>query len=239
MFYTNHKEKKCPICLKLFETQSTIVRYCSIKCSKIAMEKKRELRRKKYEKQNLLKFGIRKDSKPLMSFICKVCKNKFTRYRSQVKKRGAGFCSVECRHQGRMNAVPTDDQILTLWSKVIKMYDDNKCAYCGKTTYLNSHHIFSRSNRSLRYDLNNGITLCSGCHVLSSVFSAHKTPVEFVEWIKEKRGEEWYMNLRKIAKTEIVKRTKDELLHIHKNLLEIKEHFDDGTFPLNSDASMS
>lgn len=86
------------------------------------------------------------------------------------------------------------------WAIDIKNRDGNKCLYCGKTTYLNSHHIFSRSNRSVRWELNNGITLCSGHHTLNSDFSAHKTPADFIEWIKELWGEEWYQDLRTQAK---------------------------------------
>lgn len=82
------------------------------------------------------------------------------------------------------------------WADDIKERDGFKCVKCKKDTYLNAHHIFSRSNYSTRWDLDNGITLCSGCHVFSSKFSAHKTPVEFIEWLKDLRGNEWYEELR-------------------------------------------
>lgn len=38
--------------------------------------------------------------------------------------------------------------------------------------------------------------MCQAHHTLSSTFSAHKTPIEFIERIKEERGEEWYDNLK-------------------------------------------
>lgn len=91
----------------------------------------------------------------------------------------------------------TDDQ----WAREVKERAGFKCEYCGKKDNLNSHHIFSRSNRSVRWDLDNGVALCPGCHVFSDTFSAHKTPMEFTIWIKEKRGEEWYQNLRVKAKS--------------------------------------
>jgi hypothetical protein len=81
------------------------------------------------------------------------------------------------------------------WSAKIKL--KGYCEHCKKTIKLNAHHVFSRSNRSTRWDLENGICLCVGCHVFSSQFSAHKTPMEFAEWIKEYRGEEWYSYLLK------------------------------------------
>lgn len=102
---------------------------------------------------------------------------------------------------GREKTKPKQNVLDNLWSGLIKNRDGNKCVRCGKDKYLNSHHIFSRSNRSTRWVLENGITLCAGCHTLSSTFSAHKTPVEFVEWIKERNGETWYVDLRRLAAT--------------------------------------
>ena len=55
---------------------------------------------------------------------------------------------------------------------------------------------------TVRHDVDNGVCLCAGHHVFKSDFSAHKTPTEFVEWIKVYRGLEWYERLRSKA-TEI------------------------------------
>lgn len=87
------------------------------------------------------------------------------------------------------------------WAHEVKERANFKCEYCPKTDNLNSHHIFSRANRSVRWDLDNGVCLCSLHHVFSSVFSAHLTPIDFVEWLKDKRGEEWYQSLRVKAKS--------------------------------------
>lgn len=86
-----------------------------------------------------------------------------------------------------------------LRSKLVKIRAGFKCEYCWGTKYLNSHHIFTRNNYSTRYDLDNGICLCSKHHTLDSNFSAHKTPMEFSEWIMEERGRERYDRLK--AKT--------------------------------------
>lgn len=229
MKYANMKSKTCPICGKEFRTLNVLVKYCSPKCSREGREKSIEKNRKKYEIQNKLKFGLNKDTPLEISFKCKNCRTKFTRKRSQVASRGAGYCSVECRYEGQKNKKPGDQQLIDLWAKAVKIYDSFRCAYCGKTTNLNSHHIFSRSNKSTRYDLHNGITLCVGCHTFSSKFSAHKTPVEFVEWIKEKRGIEWYENLRTRAR-QVTKLSKEDLVAIRDNLKDIVRHYDDGEF---------
>ena len=85
-----------------------------------------------------------------------------------------------------------------LWSELVKIKAGFGCEYCGNRQYLNSHHIFSRSNRSTRWDDKNGIALCPSHHTLGN-FSAHKAPLEFAEWLKEKRGEVWYNDLRRKA----------------------------------------
>jgi hypothetical protein len=56
---------------------------------------------------------------------------------------------------------------------------------------LNAHHIFSRHNKSTRWDIDNGICLCAGCHVFSDQFSAHKTPSEFTYWLEKQYSREY------------------------------------------------
>ena len=87
-----------------------------------------------------------------------------------------------------------------LWSRLVKVRAGFKCEHCWKTGFLNSHHLFSRNNWSTRFDLDNGICLCRWCHTMSFRFSAHKTPMEFTEWVIEKRGREWYDTLKAKAK---------------------------------------
>lgn len=135
---------------------------------------------------------------------CKVCKTEFKLYRSTDK-----YCSKECAKEAakkegkrltrRVRRIKKG--LMDEWARKVKERAGNKCEYCGKTENLNSHHIFSRSNQSTRYDLLNGCCLCSGCHTLSSKFSAHKTPAEFIEWLKEYRGLEAYELLRQKAKS--------------------------------------
>jgi len=78
-----------------------------------------------------------------------------------------------------------------LWSELVKHQWDNVCAYCSKTTYLNSHHLFTRSRRATRWRSKNWICLCSWCHTLSSTFSAHQTSLEFYQWLEEKFWRDW------------------------------------------------
>lgn len=83
-----------------------------------------------------------------------------------------------------------------LWTANIKNKDGNKCIYCGNTQRLNAHHIYSRKNLSTRWDLTNGVCLCYNHHNESSDFSAHKTPLEFSEFLKGYLGESYLDELR-------------------------------------------
>jgi len=67
-----------------------------------------------------------------------------------------------------------------LWSKEIHERDIY-CQVCGDSKNLNAHHIVGRRNRTLRWDLDNGILLCAGCHTFRTK-SAHQNPRWFQEW---------------------------------------------------------
>lgn len=93
---------------------------------------------------------------------------------------------------------PSIAQLDKLWAEIVKKQAGSRCEVCGKTTGLNSHHLFSRHNMGMRWNVSNGVSLCVSHHVFGN-FSAHLSPLEFTEWIKEKRGEEWYKQLRRQA----------------------------------------
>lgn len=116
----------------------------------------------------------------------------------------------------KKNKDPSKRKLDLLWAKGVKLRARGRCEYCGKDTGLNSHHIFSRSNLRTRWDYNNGVCLCVSHHVFGQM-SAHKAPIEFVEWLKEKRGEGWYERLREKAKSVVRNIDKEQVL---KNLLE-------------------
>jgi len=115
-----------------------------------------------------------------------------------------------------------DGKLDIAWSKLVKLRAGNKCEYCGKTSYLNSHHIYSRSKRSVRWDVKNGISLCVGHHTFSSTFSAHKTPLEFIKWLERYKGTDYIDNLtmkanrtlklHKFEKEELLKHLNNEII---------------------------
>lgn len=71
------------------------------------------------------------------------------------------------------------------------------CERCGPARYyefseLQCAHIYSRTYRSVRWDLLNLLSLCAGCHI----GFAHKKPLEFAEWVRSYLGEHKYIELK-------------------------------------------
>jgi hypothetical protein len=108
------------------------------------------------------------------------------------------------------SAKQQDKKILILWAKLVKLKAGNKCEKCGSVKFLNAHHIYGRNNYNCRYDLDNGCSLCSGCHKWRRD-SAHNAPLEFIELMITKRGQSWFSRLQKKATKDIFKQDKDEI----------------------------
>lgn len=50
------------------------------------------------------------------------------------------------------------------WASMVKLRD-GKCTKCSSVYDLHAHHIEAyKDNEALRYDVNNGVTLCGQCH---------------------------------------------------------------------------
>ena len=84
-----------------------------------------------------------------------------------------------------------DGKLDEAWSLLVKLEAGMKCEIedCQHKPTLNSHHIFTRSNKSTRWDTANGVCLCVGHHTFSSKFSAHQTPTEFTYWLHKTYGD--------------------------------------------------
>lgn len=208
------KDKTCP-CGKVFRPDASTRKYCSYPCA-LKNRRKRGMERKcaTCKKVFYVRPGgidkIKYCSMPCMGKgkvkgkprPCKNCGKIYSRPPSQEYWRGKSLhCSMSCKTQWHRKTVkPHINTIDGLWSQLVKKRAGNKCEYCGRTTSLNAHHIFSRSNRATRWDEMNGLCVCVEHHIFGN-FSAHKSPIEFVEWLKEKRGLKWYQELRRRAAT--------------------------------------
>lgn len=87
----------------------------------------------------------------------------------------------------------------TLTRKLDRICSDiirlDPCAKCGEVQYdkLQCAHIFSRTYRSVRWFLGNMLCLCAKDH-----FWAHKNPILFTEFIRERLGIQ-YETLKSLA----------------------------------------
>lgn len=76
-------------------------------------------------------------------------------------------------------------QLDILWSKAVR--SKGYCEYCGKKppeVVLHAHHIYSRRHFSTRWNIKNGVCLCTGCHL----YKAHKDIQEFSDWVRAHFG---------------------------------------------------
>ena len=63
------------------------------------------------------------------------------------------------------------------WAILVKERD-KACVICGEIKRLNAHHIIPREVKETRWLLENGVSLCPGCHKFR-VNSAHRNPLWF------------------------------------------------------------
>lgn len=83
------------------------------------------------------------------------------------------------------------------WRRVVFERDDYTCAYCGQRGgKLEAHHLEGwKVNKELRYDINNGVTLCVSCHrtgdhAFHKIYGkGNNTKAQFLEWIATKEAD--------------------------------------------------
>lgn len=88
-----------------------------------------------------------------------------------------------------------------LCRQIVKIRDGGKCQVCGKKE-VHVAHIYSKgANPSLRFNPLNLVLLCPKHHL----YWAHRSPIEFSEWVKNHLGEEKFFELRKQANLPVFK----------------------------------
>ena len=63
---------------------------------------------------------------------------------------------------------------------------------------LQAHHLITRASKATRHDVRNGVILCSKHHNFDKSVSAHNAPLQFSEWMRLNRPEqyEWVVHNR-------------------------------------------
>ena len=96
--------------------------------------------------------------------VAKRAKERSMRYQGQTEENWTGFLTPQARRE-------RNSEKFKQWRRRVFERDDYRCQCCGRRSakgdpvVLNAHHIenFAR-NEALRYDVNNGVTLCRECH---------------------------------------------------------------------------
>jgi len=134
------RTKTCPICgkdfiIKIADPPNT---YCSSECYQVA------------------------HAAPMR--ICALCGSEF-------KQRGGHpetkYCGPRCRYKAAK--VPDSERHggykYKKWVTSVFERDDFTCQQCGATGAIHAHHVKEwHTNKDLRYEVSNGITLCQDCH---------------------------------------------------------------------------
>lgn len=125
-----------------------------------------------------------------VTLICKFCEKQYQTYASHVKHRGSSYCSRICL--GKYNSINKTGVNSTGWkggiskehhrirqSKEFKDWrisvftrDNYTCIFCGQHGgYLEPDHIKPFAYfPDLRFDINNGRTLCKPCHKTTDTY---------------------------------------------------------------------
>ncbi len=81
-----------------------------------------------------------------------------------------------------------------LWQQAVFKFWGDKC-FCGQPAYCGHHYYYKGSYGHLRYDIDNGVPICSHCHFLVHT----KDPKKVEDNIIYKRGVKWINLLREKA----------------------------------------
>jgi hypothetical protein len=93
-----------------------------------------------------------------------------------------------------------DKEMLEIWKKRVKERDHFKCQICGKKLEpknCHAHHIIPRQIRGLRWDVNNGITLCYNHHKIG-IYSPHQNALWFYGWMNANKPEQLKYCIQKL-----------------------------------------
>jgi len=72
---------------------------------------------------------------------------------------------------------------LEAWSREVRKRDEGKCQMCGSVKFIQAHHIIPKELPDTRLDIENGLSICCGCHKYNRKRSPHKNALYFSAWL--------------------------------------------------------
>jgi hypothetical protein len=82
-----------------------------------------------------------------------------------------------------------------LWGEEVRKVGRCEIPGCTRTDDLNAHHLLEKSVWThLRFDLSNGVCLCSGHHMMDRDICAHGSlpaTEAFLDWLQDERRGQW------------------------------------------------
>ena len=100
--------------------------------------------------------------------FCEICGKEFWAFVSAEKRGAAAHCSQECANIATRSESydPYSRKNNKRWASEVKKRDGYVCQLCFSSEALHAHHVLSwKDYPKLRFDVNNGVTLCEGCHI--------------------------------------------------------------------------
>lgn len=101
-------------------------------------------------------------------------------------------------------------RLLKLWAEAVRERDGFVCCYCGikhmsdnpknpsSKVKCDSHHLLQKEIKDcpLKFEIKNSALLCSSHHKWDGEFSAHKSPIVFYDWFRQKYPERYEFVLK-------------------------------------------
>ena len=133
--------------------------------------------KEKIRNTNLEKYGVKVPTQnpDIRAKGMRTCLEKYghSSYGAVYSKEHKGELSPTWKGGASYHRVERSTYEYRYWRKSVFERDLYTCQYCGTKSgvgnkvELNAHHIKNwKDNESLRYDINNGITLCDRCHTI-------------------------------------------------------------------------
>lgn len=161
------EEVICKVCGNSFYKRPNEVQYRTKICSQ-------DCATKYYVGENHSQYGIEKEKYAQVEFNCDYCSKLQSHYQSRYNNQKHHFCNIECRNNWLRQQVTEEDILIRKsrgaasikkFRKLCLERDNQECVRCGADNDLQVHHILSfQKNPDLRFNLDNGITLCADCH---------------------------------------------------------------------------